>query len=90
MTPTPRNIEVDTIRTFALIGICIVNIPFLGLTVTQKLVPPTAFADQVAVFAVEALFQGKSILILSFIFGWGMHLQDQAAARMLIEPERVR
>jgi uncharacterized protein len=81
MTPTPRNIEVDTIRTFALIGICIVNIPFLGLTVTQQLVPPVAFADQAAVFAVEALFQGKFFLIFSFIFGWGMHIQDQAAAR---------
>ena len=81
MTPTPRNIEVDTIRTFALIGICIVNIPFLGLTVAQQLAPPTALADQAAVFAVEALFQGKFFLIFSFIFGWGMHIQDQAAAR---------
>jgi uncharacterized protein len=81
MPPSPRNIEVDTIRTFALIGICIVNIPFLGLTVTQHLVPPTAFADQAAVFAVEALFQGKFFLMFSFIFGWGMHIQDQAAAR---------
>ncbi len=81
MTPTPRNIEVDTIRTFALIGICIVNIPFLGLTVAQQLVPPTALADQAAVFAVEALFQGKFFLLFSFIFGWGMHVQDQAAAR---------
>lgn len=42
MPHVPRNIEVDAIRTFALIGICIVNIPFLGLTVTQQLVPPSA------------------------------------------------
>ena len=90
MTPTPRNIEVDTIRTFALIGICIVNIPFLGLTVSQQLVPPKKPFDQAAVFAVEALFQGKFFLIFSFLVGWGMHIQDQAAARMLIEPERVR
>ncbi len=41
MTQTLRNIEVDAIRTFALIGICIVSIPFLGLTVTMKLVPPS-------------------------------------------------
>ena len=81
MAPTPRNIEVDTIRTFALIGICIVNIPFLGLTVAQQLVPPTDLADQAAVFAVEALFQGKFFLLFSFIFGWGMHVQDQAARR---------
>ncbi len=81
MPQTPRNIEVDTIRTFALIGICIVNIPFFGLTVEQQLVPPTALADQAAVFAVEALLQGKFFLLFSFIFGWGMHIQDQAAAR---------
>ena len=81
MTPTPRNIEVDTIRTFALIGICIVNIPFLGLTVAQQLMPPTDLADQAAVFVVEALFQGKFFLLFSFIFGWGMHIQDQSAAR---------
>lgn len=81
MPHIPRNIEVDAIRTFALIGICIVNIPFLGLTVTQQLVPPTNPADQAAVFAVEALFQGKFFLIFSFIFGWGMHIQDQAATR---------
>lgn len=81
MTQTPRNIEVDTIRTVALIGICIVNIPFLGLTVTQQLVPPMLLADQADVFAVEALFQGKFFLLFSFIFGWGMDTQDQAAAR---------
>ena len=81
MTQTPRNIEVDTIRTVALIGICIVNVPFLGLTVEQQLVHPTALADQAAVFAVEALLQGKFFLLFSFIFGWGMHIQDQAAAK---------
>ncbi|MCU0949197.1 MAG: hypothetical protein MUF47_13275 [Porphyrobacter sp.] len=42
MPHIPRNIEVDAIRTFALIGICIVNIPFHGLTVTQQLVPHCA------------------------------------------------
>jgi len=77
LLPTSRNIEVDSIRTFALIGICIVNIPFLG----QQLGPPAALVDQAAVFTVEALFQGKFFLIFSFIFGWGMHIQDQAAAR---------
>lgn len=81
MRQIPRNIEVDAIRTFALFGICIVNIPFLGLAVEQQLVPPTQLADQIAVFAVEALLQGKFFLIFSFIFGWGMHIQDQAAAR---------
>lgn len=77
----PRNIEVDAIRTFALFGICVVNIPFLGLTATQQMIPPTAIADQFAVIVVEALFQGKFFLIFSFIFGWGMHIQNQAAER---------
>jgi hypothetical protein len=46
MTPSPRNIEIDTIGTFALIGICIVNNPSLGLTATQKLAPSAALAER--------------------------------------------
>jgi uncharacterized protein len=79
MQDTQRNIEVDTIRTFALIGICVVNIPFLALPLEAQISPPTAGPDRIAAFMVEMLFQGKFFLLFSFIFGWGLHVQDMTA-----------
>jgi uncharacterized protein len=76
-----RNIEVDTIRTMALIGICVVNVPFMAMPIEAQFITPAALHDQIAVFAVEALFQGKFFLLFSFIFGWGLHIQDMAAAK---------
>ena len=76
-----RNTAVDAIRLASLIGICIVNLPFLGLPVEATLVPPEGLADRVAAFFVEALFQSKFFLLFSFLFGWGIHVQDQSASR---------
>jgi uncharacterized protein len=80
--PKPeRNTAVDLIRLLALIGICIVNVPFLGLPVEGTLSPPSNAPDRVAIFFVEALFQSKFFLLFSFLFGWGIHIQDAAARR---------
>jgi uncharacterized protein len=76
-----RNVEVDTIRTLALIGICVVNVPFLALPIEAQFVLPAGLANQVAVFVVEAFFQGKFFLLFSLIFGWGLHIQDLAATK---------
>ncbi|KRA07185.1 hypothetical protein ASD70_13885 [Pseudomonas sp. Root569] len=76
-----RNTSVDLIRTAALIGICVVNLPFLALPPAQAIGIPDAHGDRVAAFLIEFLFQGKFFLIFSFIFGWGVHIQIQSAAR---------
>lgn len=81
MAAPHRNGAVDTIRTLSLIGICLVNMPFLGLSTEQAMSPPPALLDRSAAFAVESLFQMKFFLLFSFLFGWGMHIQDLAAQK---------
>lgn len=74
-----RNHAVDMVRTVALIGICVVNMPFLGLPLDRLMEPPADSADRWAVMAVEGLFQAKFFLLFSFIFGWGLEIQAAAA-----------
>lgn len=81
MLKPDRNAAVDLIRLLALIGICIVNAPFLGLPIETTLSPPSNIPDRIAVFFVEALLQSKFFLLFSFIFGWGIHIQDSSARR---------
>jgi uncharacterized protein len=81
MQKPSRNTAVDTIRMASLIGICVVNVTFLGLPVEATMVPPVGIADQIVSFFVEALFQSKFFLMFSFLFGWGILVQDQSAAR---------
>ena len=76
-----RNGAVDFVRTAALLGICVVNMTFLGLPVEAAFRPPEASGDRFAAFAVEALFQAKFFLLFSFVFGWGMHIQALSAQR---------
>lgn len=76
-----RNTAVDMIRVLALIGICVVNVTFLGLPIDVAMSPATHGPDQVAAFLVEALFQSKFFVLFSFLFGWGIHIQDQSARR---------
>jgi uncharacterized protein len=75
-----RNAEVDAIRSFALFGICVVNLPFLALPMEALLAPPASAADAAARFLVEVLFQGKFFVLFSFVFGWGFGIQMTAAA----------
>lgn len=76
-----RNTAIDTIRLVSLLGISIVNVAFLALPTATTLLPPEGIADNIAAFAVEALFQSKFFLLFSFIFGWGVHIQERAASR---------
>ena len=77
----PRTTAVDLIRLAALFGICVVNLPFLGLPTVAVLSPPAAGADRLAWLLVAALFQSKFFLLFSFLFGWGFAVQLGAAAR---------
>lgn len=75
-----RNHAVDIVRVAALAGICVVNIPFMGLAANIPATPAAVF-DQLAMFTVNALFQAKFFLLFSFLFGWGFEIQSQSAAR---------
>jgi len=81
MPTTDRNATVDVLRTAALVGICVVNIHFLGLPLDAAWTPPPGPADRTALFLVEALFQAKFFLLFSFLFGWGIEIQTRAARR---------
>lgn len=63
----------------ALIGICIVNVPFMALPLEAFFTPPTMLPDRIATFLVESFLQLKFFLLFSFIFGWGMAIQARSA-----------
>jgi len=77
---TDRNTEVDTIRSFALFGIVVVNVPFFAMPLEQLMRPPPGL-DAVVGYSVEVFFQGKFFLLFSFIFGWGFAVQMASAER---------
>lgn len=81
MTEKQRNNDVDIIRMIALVGICVVNVPFMALPPETMLITPDNWYDKLGAFAVEGLFQLKFFLLFSFIFGWGMAIQAQSAER---------
>lgn len=75
MSTLPRASEVDVLRGFALLGICIVNMPYLGQPLASLLVRPEAWQDRAAQFLVSMFFEGKFFLLFSFLFGWGVAVQ---------------
>ncbi|GEA10343.1 DUF418 domain-containing protein [Alteromonas sp. KUL49] len=79
MSNSRRSHEVDVIRMAALIGICIVNVPFMALPEEFSFVPPDNFLDHSAAFIVACFLQFKCFLLFSFIFGWGMAIQSKSA-----------
>lgn len=79
MAATERNNTVDTIRSLALVAICIVNVPFILLPPELALMPGLTLADQLGVFLSESLLQLKFYLLFAFIFGWGLATQATAA-----------
>lgn len=79
MSAVRRSNEVDIIRMAALIGICVVNVPFMALPVESVFIPPDSFYDKSAAFLVECFLQLKFFILFSFIFGWGMAIQSRSA-----------
>jgi uncharacterized protein len=83
-TETLRWPELDVLRGFALFGILMVNFPFFAM-------PEAGFGgyvastfpswwDRAAHFVIQWLFDGKFVLIFSFLFGWGLHTQMSRGA----------
>jgi len=79
MNQSARSKEVDVVRLAALIGICIVNVPFMAVPIEAIFNPAIGIANQITAFAIESLFQLKFFILFSFIFGWGAAIQQQSA-----------
>ena len=64
----------DALRGFALVGICVVNLPWLA---SSPPAPPDGrpFLDAAARFLVSALFEGKFFVLFSLLFGFGFQRQ---------------
>jgi len=75
-----RTPEVDTIRGLALLGICIVNVPFMAQPFERLLDRPGGI-DLVCQGLVEWLCQGKFFVLFSFLFGWGLAVQLASSDR---------
>ena len=69
---TQRDTTPDVLRGFALLGILIVNIQFMGLSSDQGARGEwtQGFANGSATFLIAALFAGKFYLLFSFLFGY--------------------
>ncbi len=67
-----RDIAPDVLRGFALLGILVVNIQFMGLNSDQGARGEwtQGFANGAATFLIAALFAGKFYLLFSFLFGY--------------------
>ena len=69
---TSRDLAPDVLRGFALLGILVVNIQFMGLSSAEGARGEWAlgFADVSATFIIASVFTGKFYLLFSFLFGY--------------------
>jgi uncharacterized protein len=67
-----RDIAPDVLRGFALLGILVVNIQFMGLSSSEGARGEwtLGFANGSATFIIATIFAGKFYLIFSFLFGY--------------------
>jgi uncharacterized protein len=72
--PPGRSGFADALRGFALVGICVVNLPWLA---SSPPAPPEGLSvlDGAARLLVSALFEGKFFVLFSLLFGFGFHRQ---------------
>jgi uncharacterized protein len=78
MTTAPqRDIAIDALRGFALLGIIVVNAPYFAGPFAQM---PTTTLDLAAFWFSTAFGMGKFFLIFSFLFGFGFSIMLGRAA----------
>lgn len=82
--PPERQPTLDILRGFALLGILMVNFEFFAApAVTAPEYLARSFPgriDRVAAWLMQLLFDGKFLLLFSFLFGYGLHIQMTRAA----------
>ena len=69
---TKRDVAPDVLRGFALLGILVVNIQFMGLSSAEGARGDwtLGFANGSATFLLASIFMGKFYLLFSFLFGY--------------------
>ena len=67
-----RDIAPDVLRGFALLGILVVNIQFMGLNSSEGARGEwtLGFANGSATFIIASIFAGKFYLLFSFLYGY--------------------
>lgn len=71
----PRQALPDQLRGFALLGIIVVNMPFLAVSnVGTWELQLSNLSDKVVAFLIVALAQGKFYLLFAFLFGYSLTL----------------
>lgn len=89
---TDRISLLDQLRGFALLGIVLVNVPFLGIT-NAGLTAETAATplDATVAFLIVTLAQGKFYLLFSFLFGYSaaLLLRDNGRSRRAAYARRM-
>lgn len=87
---TDRQHVVDRLRGFAVLGVLIVNTPFLITSVggASAASMPTGF-DLAAGYVTWALFQAKSYVIFSFLFGYSLVIFLERGARKGLDVRRA-
>jgi uncharacterized protein len=80
-----RDIAPDVLRGFALFGILVVNIQFMGLDSVEGARGDwvSGFANGSATFIIASIFAGKFYLIFSFLFGYSSNyiIRDERSNR---------
>jgi uncharacterized protein len=80
-----RDIAPDVLRGFALFGILVVNIQFMGLDSVEGARGDwvSGFANGSATFIIASIFAGKFYLIFSFLFGYSSNyiIRDECSNR---------
>jgi uncharacterized protein len=80
-----RDLAPDVLRGFALLGILIVNIQYMGLNTVEGARGEwvSGFADGSATFIIASIFAGKFYLIFSFLFGYSSNyiIRDERSNR---------
>lgn len=77
----PRDAFPDVLRGFALLGIALVNVPYLSIDTVNAAegADLTQASNSIVAFIVMSLFQAKFYLLFSFLFGYSAHyvLKDE-------------
>ena len=80
-----RDITPDVLRGFALLGILVVNIQFMGLSSSDGARGEwtLGFANGTATFIIASIFAGKFYLLFSFLFGYSSNyiIRDERSNR---------
>jgi len=75
VAPAARAVALDVLRGLALLGIVIVNMEYYAQPLESGWAEATGLVDGAARWLSIALFQGKSYLVFSLLFGYGLGIQ---------------